>query len=46
MDSIPPPHRGPAKLEAYRRELDPLIAEYFELNAIRQSHLMSRAIKV
>jgi hypothetical protein len=35
----------PAKLESYRREYDALAAEYFEHNLLRQSYLMSRAIK-
>ena len=36
----------PAKLAEFRREYDQLAAEYFEMNTIRQSFLMSRAIKV
>ena len=35
----------PAKLAEFRREYDALTAEYFELNTVRQSFLMSRAIK-
>jgi SAM-dependent methyltransferase len=35
----------PARLEAYRREYDALVAEYIEHNVLRQSYLMSRAIK-
>ena len=35
----------PAKLEAYRREYDALAAEYIEFNLLRQSYLVSRAIK-
>ncbi len=36
----------PAKLAEYRREYDALIAQYFELNTLRQSFLMTRATKV
>lgn len=36
----------PARLEAFRAEYDALVAEYAEMNAVRQSYLMSRAIKV
>lgn len=35
----------PAKFAEFRREYDTLATEYFELNTIRQSFLMSRAIK-
>jgi SAM-dependent methyltransferase len=35
----------PAKLEDYRREYDALAAEYLENNTMRQSYLMSRAIR-
>jgi len=35
----------PAKLAEFRREYDALSAEYFEQNTVRQSFLMSRAIK-
>jgi hypothetical protein len=35
----------PARLEGYRREFDALVAEYIEQNTIRQSYLLSRAIK-
>ena len=35
-----------ARLEAFRAEYDALVAEYAEMNAIRQSYLMSRAIKL
>ncbi len=35
----------PAKLAAYRREYDELTAHYFELNTVRQSYLMTRAVK-
>lgn len=35
----------PARLEGYRREFDSLVAEYIEQNTIRQSYLLSRAIK-
>jgi SAM-dependent methyltransferase len=36
----------PAKLEAFRREADALIAEYFSDNVLRQDYLMTRAVKV
>ncbi len=36
----------PAKLVAFRRDLDALVAEYLEDNVVRQDFLMSRAIKV
>jgi SAM-dependent methyltransferase len=36
----------PARLEAYRREYDTLVAQYIEHNVLRQGYLMSRAIKV
>ena len=35
----------PARLEAYRREYDAVVAEYIESNVLRASYLMSRAIK-
>ena len=35
----------PARLREFRREYDALAAEYFESNLLRQSYLMSRAIK-
>jgi SAM-dependent methyltransferase len=35
----------PAKLEAYRREYDAMVAEYIELNVLRHSYLMTRAIR-
>jgi SAM-dependent methyltransferase len=35
----------PAKLEAYRRACDELIAEYLEDNVLRQGYLMTRAVK-
>jgi SAM-dependent methyltransferase len=35
----------PAKLAAFRREYDAVVADYFEDNAIHQRYLMSRAIK-
>ena len=35
----------PAKLDSWRREYDALAAEYIEMNTVRQSYLMSRAIK-
>jgi hypothetical protein len=37
--------RDPAKLEAYRREYDALAAGYIENNTLRQSYLMTRAVK-
>lgn len=36
----------PGKLEQFRAEYDALAAEYFEMNQMRQSYLMSRAVKV
>jgi SAM-dependent methyltransferase len=36
----------PAKLEAYRRDCEALIAEYLADNTLRQGYLMTRAIKV
>jgi SAM-dependent methyltransferase len=36
----------PAKLAEFRREYDALSAEYFEMNVVRQSFLMSRAVKL
>jgi len=36
----------PAKLAEFRREYDTLTEPYFELNTIRQSYLMTRAVKV
>ena len=35
----------PARLEEFRREYDALTAQYFELNTVRQSYLMTRATK-
>ena len=35
----------PARLEEFRREYDALTAQYFELNLVRQSYLMTRATK-
>jgi hypothetical protein len=35
----------PAKLAEFRREYDALAEQYFEMNAMRQSFLMTRAIK-
>jgi SAM-dependent methyltransferase len=35
----------PAKLAEFRREYDALTAEYFEMNIVRQSFLMTRAVK-
>jgi len=36
----------PAKLEAYRRECEGIIAEYLADNTLRQGYLMTRAVKV
>lgn len=36
----------PAKLAAYRREYESLIAEYLEENIIRQDYLLTRATKI
>jgi len=36
----------PGKLAAFRAEFEALAAEYFEDNAVRQSFLMTRAIKI
>lgn len=36
----------PAKLEEFRREYDVLSSQYFEMNQMRQSYLMTRALKV
>ncbi len=36
----------PARLETFRREFESLVAEFHEMNVVRQSYLMSRAIKV
>ncbi len=35
----------PAKLTEFRREFDALVAQYFEGNTVRQSYLMTRAVK-
>jgi hypothetical protein len=35
-----------AKLDAYRAEMEALLAEYFDDNVIRQGYLMTRAVKV
>jgi hypothetical protein len=35
----------PVKLEAYRNEVEALIAEYLEDNIIAQGYLITRAIK-
>ena len=35
----------PAKLEEFRREYDALATQYFEMNTMRQSYLMTRAFK-
>jgi ubiquinone/menaquinone biosynthesis C-methylase UbiE len=36
----------PAKLDAFRREYDVIAADYFGDNEVRQTYLMSRAVKV
>jgi hypothetical protein len=36
----------PAKLAAFRREYDSLVAQYFEGNVVRQDYLMTRATKI
>jgi SAM-dependent methyltransferase len=36
----------PAKLAEWRREFDAIVEQYFELNVVRQSYLMTRATKV
>jgi SAM-dependent methyltransferase len=36
----------PAQLATFRRELDELVAEYFEDNLVRQDYLISRATKL
>ena len=36
---------APDRLAAYRREYDDLAAQYFEMNTMRQSYLMTRAVK-
>lgn len=35
----------PARLEEFRREYDALATQYFEMNTMRQSYLMTRAFK-
>jgi len=35
----------PAKLEAFRREYESLVSEYFDDNLVRQDYLMTRAVK-
>lgn len=35
----------PAKLKEYRREYDALVGQYFDMNTMRQSYLMTRATK-
>jgi SAM-dependent methyltransferase len=35
----------PARLESYRREYEALVSEYTELNVLRQSYLLTRAVK-
>jgi hypothetical protein len=36
----------PDRLSAFRREYEGLVAEYFDLNVVRQDCLMTRAIKM
>jgi len=36
----------PGRLAEFRREFDAIVADYFEMNRVRQSYLVSRAIKV
>ena len=36
----------PAKLAAFRKEYEMAVAEYFEDNAIRQSYILTRAVKI
>jgi hypothetical protein len=36
----------PAKLAAFRKEYDALVAEYYSDNVIRQEYLMTKATKV
>ena len=36
----------PAKLAAFRTEMDALISEYFRDNTVRQDYLLTRAIKL
>jgi len=36
----------PARLAEFRREFDALAEDYFEMNTLRQSYLMTRAVKV
>src|SRR5205814_7459939 len=35
----------PGKLESFRREYDTMVADYIENNTLRQSYLMSKAVK-
>ena len=37
---------GPARLHQFRSEFDTLAAQYFEMDSMRQSHLMTRGVKV
>lgn len=37
---------APERLAAFRREYEALVAEYLELNVVRQDYLMTRAIKL
>jgi SAM-dependent methyltransferase len=37
---------NPSKLAEFRREVDALIAEYFDGNIVRQDYLITRAIKI
>jgi hypothetical protein len=36
----------PARLELFRQEFDALAEQYFEMNTMRQSYLLTRATKV
>lgn len=36
----------PSRLEAWRREIDELVAEYLHDNVVRQEYLLTRAVKV
>jgi SAM-dependent methyltransferase len=37
---------NPSKLAEFRREVDALMAEYFDGNVVRQDYLMTRAVKI
>jgi hypothetical protein len=36
----------PAKLEAFRREYEAIVGDYFDDNVVRQHYVMTRATKV